>query len=118
MDHPFVTSRWRTLDYRPAYRGQDMPDSTGAWFIVPPDTIRPRTDRPRFKGPVAVLSSSRTSGAAEDLLVAFRNAARGPIVGAASAGSTRPGLSNSLPQGWGFPFFRAPGAVPPWFGVR
>ena len=102
MDHPFVTSRWRTLDYRPAYRGQDMPDSTGAWFIVPPDTIRPRTDRPRFKGPVAVLSSSRTSGAAEDLLVAFRNAARGPIVGAASAGSTGQALSISLPKGWSF----------------
>src|SRR3989442_11539700 len=102
MDHPFVTSRWRTLDYRPAYRGQDMPDSTGAWFMVPPDTIRPRTDRPRFKGPVAVLSSSRTSGAAEDLLVAFPNAARGPIVGAASAGIALQGLSVPLPERWRF----------------
>src|SRR6266849_4739314 len=100
MDHPFITSRWRTLDYRPAYRGQDMPDSTGAWFMVPPDTIRPRTDRPRFKGPMAVLSSSRTSGAAEDLLIAFRNAARGPIVGTASAGSTGQALSIPLLKGW------------------
>lgn len=100
MDHPFITSRWRTLDYRPAYRGQDMPDSTGAWFMVPPDTIRPRTDRPRFKGPMAVLSSSRTSGAAEDLLIAFRNAARGPIVGTSSAGSTGQALSIPLLKGW------------------
>jgi C-terminal processing protease CtpA/Prc len=36
---------------------------------------------------VAVLASSRTGGVAEDILVAFRNAGRGPIVGERSAGS-------------------------------
>src|SRR6266851_877546 len=71
VEHAFLTSRWRTPQYRPAYRGPDMPDSAGAWFTVQPDTIRPRADRPRFKGPVAVLASPRTAGAAEDLLVAF-----------------------------------------------
>ncbi len=102
MDHPFLTSRWRTPQYRPAYRGQDMPDSAGAWLAAPPDTIRPPLsgDRPAFQGPAAVLSSPRTSGAAEDLLVAFRNASRGPIVGEPSAGSTGQVLTVSLGKGW------------------
>lgn len=84
---PLVTSRWRTPQYRPAYRGQDMPDSSGAWFSAPPDTITPRSDLPTFTGPVAVLASARTGGSAEDLLVAYRNARRGPIIGEPSAGS-------------------------------
>jgi C-terminal processing protease CtpA/Prc len=101
VDHPFLTSRWRTPQYRPAYRGPDMPDSAGAWFTVPPDTVRPRADRPRFKGPVAVLASPRTAGAAEDLLMAFRNASRGPILGEPSAGSTGQVLTIPLAKGWG-----------------
>ncbi len=84
---PLVTSRWRTPQYRPAYRGLDMPDSSGAWFDAPPDTMPPRRDLSAFAGPVAVLASLRTAGTAEDLLVAFRNAGRGPIVGEPSAGS-------------------------------
>lgn len=95
---PFVTSRWRARVYRPAYRGADMPDSGGAWLEGPPDTIAPRTDLPAFTGPVAVLSSSRTAGPAEDFLVAFRNAGRGPIVGGTSAGST--GLPLEIPIGF------------------
>lgn len=87
VNRPLVTSRWRTPQYRPAYRGQDMPDSAGAWFSAPPDTIPPRHDRPTFTGPVAVLASPRTAGVAEDVLIAFRNAGRGPIVGERSAGS-------------------------------
>ncbi len=84
---PFLTSRWRTPQYRPAYRGQDMPDSSGAWFEAPPDTVPPRHDLPVFEGPIAVLASLRTAGAAEDLLVAYRNTGRGPIIGQTSAGS-------------------------------
>ena len=87
VQRPLVTSRWRTPQYRPAYRGQDMPDSAGAWFAAPPDTIAPRSDVPVFTGPVAVLSSSRTGGSAEDMLVAYRNAGRGPVIGEPSAGS-------------------------------
>lgn len=84
---PVLTSRWRTPQYRPAYRGQDMPDSSGAWFEAPPDTVPPRRDLPAFDGPIAVLADLRTAGAAEDLLVAYRNAGRGPIIGQTSAGS-------------------------------
>jgi carboxyl-terminal processing protease len=97
FDRPFVTSRWRTPQYRPAYRGADTPDSLGAWLAAPSDTIQPRGDRPAFRGPVAVLASARTAGAAEDLLVAFRNGSRGPIIGEPSAGST--GQALLLPLG-------------------
>lgn len=84
---PLLTPRRRTPQYRPAYRGQEAPDSSGAWFEVPPDPIPPRHDLPVFNGPIAVLASHRTAGAAEDLLVAYRNAGRGPIIGQTSAGS-------------------------------
>jgi len=97
---PLVTSRWRTPQYRPAYRGQDMPDSSGAWFSAPPDTIAPRSDLPTFSGPLAVLSSSRTAGSAEDVLIAYRNAGRGPIIGEASAGSVGQVSDLRLPRDW------------------
>ncbi len=102
IDRPFLTSRWRTPEYRPAYRGSDAPDSAGAWLSAPPDTIRPRQDRRGFGGPVAILASPRTAGAAEDLLVAFRNGARGPIIGEPSAGSTGQTLLLRLARGWQF----------------
>ena len=97
---PLVTSRWRTPQYRPAYRGQDMPDSSGAWFTAPPDTIPARSDLPTFSGPLAVLSSSRTGGSAEDVLVAYRNAGRGPIIGEPSAGSVGQVSELRLPRDW------------------
>lgn len=99
IDRPFLTSRWRTPQYRPAYRGADVPDSSGAWLAAPSDTIPPRRDRSRFTGPVAILASARTAGAAEDLLVAFRNGARGPIIGETSAGSTGQTLLLPLARG-------------------
>ncbi len=53
-----------------------------------PALTSPRHDLPVFEGPIAVLASLRTAGAAEDLLVAYRTAGRGPIIGQASAGSS------------------------------
>jgi len=102
IERPVLTSRWRTPQYRPAYRGADAPDSNGAWLVAPSDTIQPRQGggRTRFAGPVAILSSPRTTGAAEDLLVAFRNGARGPIIGETSAGSTGQTLLLPLRRGW------------------
>lgn len=97
---PLITSRWRTPQYRAAYRGDGSPDSAGAWLRVPPETLPPRQDLPPFTGPVAVLASSRTAAAAEDLLIAFRNAGRGPIVGQRSAGSTGHVSEFRLWKGW------------------
>ena len=100
IDRPCLTSRWRTPQYRPAYRGADAPDSNGAWLVAPSDTIHPREGRAAFTGPVAILASPRTAGAAEDLLVAFRNGARGPIIGETSAGSTGQTLLLPLRHSW------------------
>jgi hypothetical protein len=102
IDRPLLTSRWRTPLYRPAYRSADASNEGGAWAAAPPDTVRPRRDRAgatAFAGPVAILASGRTAGPAEDLLVAFRNGGRGPIVGEPSAGST--GLTLVVPLSGG-----------------
>jgi carboxyl-terminal processing protease len=102
IDKPFLTSRWRTPQYRPAYRGADSPDSSGAWLQAPSDTIWPssRRERPAYTGPVAVLVSARTAGPAEDFLVAFRAGHRGPLIGEASAGSTGQTTTVPLPANW------------------
>ena len=102
IERPCLTSRWRTPQYRPAYRGADAPDSSGAWLAAPSDTVRPRQGRARFAGPVAILASPRTAGAAEDLIVAFRNGSRGPVIGETSAGSTGQTLLLPLARGWQF----------------
>ena len=102
IDRPVLTSRWRTPQYRPAYRGPDEPDSAGAWLSAPSDTIWPpvRGERIPYTGPVVLLASARTSGAAEDFLAAFRNGARGTIIGETSAGSTGQTLVLRLAAGW------------------
>jgi C-terminal processing protease CtpA/Prc len=102
IERPVLTSRWRTPQYRPAYGASDSPDSLGAWLSAPPDTIWPPSQRERigYTGPVAVLCSSRTAGPAEDFLVAFRGAGRGPIIGESSAGSTGQAAVLPLAAGW------------------
>jgi hypothetical protein len=57
IERPVLTSRWRTPQYRPAYRGADAPDSNGAWLTAPSDTIRPR----QGGGPDALCGSRRDS---------------------------------------------------------
>jgi carboxyl-terminal processing protease len=102
IDRPVLTSRWRTPQYRPAYRGADAPDSSGAWLAAPPDTIWPPSRRQRlpYTGPVVLLASAHTAGAAEDFLAAFRNGARGLIIGEPSAGSTGQTSVSRLAAGW------------------
>lgn len=102
VDRPLLTSRWRTPQYRPAYRGPDSPDSAGAWLEAPSDTIWPvaRRDGVPYTGPVAVLVSARTAGPAEDFLVAFRAGNRGVIIGETSAGSTGQTTVVPLPANW------------------
>jgi C-terminal processing protease CtpA/Prc len=94
---PFPTVVIRAPVYRPGFRVLGMPDSARGWAIIPPDTVRPGDPRGGYTGPVAVLSSAATAGAAEDFLAAFRNTARGVIIGATSAGS--PGQPLDAPLG-------------------
>jgi carboxyl-terminal processing protease len=95
IDRPFLTAQRRTPQHRPTQTGTD-------WISTPPDTIWPPPQRERiaYTGPVAVLASARTAGAAEDFLVSFRAGNRGPIIGEASAGSTGQTAVLPLPSGW------------------
>jgi C-terminal processing protease CtpA/Prc len=92
---PFPTVWRSTPDCRPGLRLLGLSDSAASWYTLPMDTVAPRSDRPAYRGRIAVLSSAATAGAAEDFLAAFRNTARGVIIGATSAGS--PGRPLELP---------------------
>ncbi|MGH7548894.1 MAG: S41 family peptidase [Gemmatimonadales bacterium] len=97
---PFPAVRWRTPAYRAVFRARRLPDSAMYWYGPPPAIVAPRVDRPPYDGPVAVLASSATTGAAEDLLVAFRNTGRGVIIGEPSGGSPGEPLEIQLPKNW------------------
>lgn len=97
---PFVTVRRWTPAYRPGLRLFGPIDSATSWYAFPVDSIAPRTDRPAYQGPIAVLSSAGTVGAVEDLLAAFRNTARGVVIGATSAGSPGRPLELPLVKDW------------------
>lgn len=102
-DRPFLTVRRRTPRYEPFVLGPITDDSLIGWAEAPPDTIRPRVDRVRFPGTVvAVLTSGRTAGAAEDFVAAFRTARRGAVIGEATAGATGHRILLPLPGGWRF----------------
>jgi C-terminal processing protease CtpA/Prc len=66
--------------------------------------VAPRSDHPAYGGPIAVLASSATGGAAEDFLAAFHAARRGAIIGEPSAGSAGDVATFALPKGWGVQF--------------
>ncbi len=87
----FPVARWKTPQYRPVFRVLRAPDSAFSWYGPPPAG---------YAGPIAVLASNATGGAAEDFLVAFRNATRGVIIGETSAGSPGDALTIALPKNW------------------
>lgn len=97
---PLITPRRRMRQFRPDLRGGDNGEAASGWISEGPDTIAARHDLPVFTGPVAVLASTRTRGAAEEFLIVFRNAGRGPIVGQRSAGSTGAIAEFPLRDGW------------------
>jgi C-terminal processing protease CtpA/Prc len=94
IERPFLGSRRRVPQYRA--------DSLSDWLSLPADTIWPpvRRERIAYTGPVVVLISPRTGGAAEDLVVAFQTGGRGPTMGETSAGSTGKTATLTLPAGW------------------
>ncbi len=75
IERPLLTSRRRTPLYSP------LLDSAGAWLSTRSDTIWPpvRRERLAYSGPVVLLVSPRTCGAAEDFLVAFDAATVGRL---------------------------------------
>ncbi len=103
-DRPFAAVRWRTPQYRAVFRAWNLGDSASTWYAPETGTVAPRTDRPPYGGPIAVLASSATAGAAEDLLAAFRAANRGAIIGEPTGGSPGDVATFALPKSWGVQF--------------
>src|SRR6267142_751978 len=94
IERPFLGSRRSIPEYRP--------DSLGGWLSIPSDTIWPpvRRERIAYTGPVVVLISPRTRGAAEDFVAAFQAGGRGASIGESSAGSTGKTATLTLSSGW------------------
>ncbi len=94
-DKPFLSTKWRTRDYRPAYRAWKRGEG---WHEEPPQELRPHGSKPYIK-PVVLLTSPRTFSAAEDFAVAFDAMGRGKIIGEATGGSSGQPLIFPLPGG-------------------
>jgi carboxyl-terminal processing protease len=92
---PFLTSAWRTRDYRPTFRAWKRGDMS---YRGDPGEIAPDATH-RYDKPVLVLTSARTYSAAEDFVVAFDAMHRGRIVGETTGGSTGQPLAVALPGG-------------------
>ncbi len=95
VDRPFYGERTR-------HRVRDSLYSARARGSIEWQVNQPRPRPPKegaFLGPVAVLIGPDTFSAAEDFVVAFDDADRGPLVGRATGGSTGQPLMFSLPGG-------------------
>jgi len=103
-DRPFPAVRWRTPQYRAVFRAWNLGDSATTWYGPETATVAPRADHPPYAGPIAVLASSATAGAAEDLLAAFRAASRGVIIGEPTGGSPGEVATFALPKSWAVQF--------------
>jgi carboxyl-terminal processing protease len=83
-----------------------------SWYAPAAGSVANRSDHPAYGGPIAVLASSATGGAAEDFLAAFHAARRGVIIGEPSAGSAGDVATFALPKGWGVQFCVTRHALP------
>jgi carboxyl-terminal processing protease len=103
-DRPLAAVRWRTPQYRAVFRALNLADSALTWYGPDTGTVAPRIDHPSYGGPMAVLISSATSGAAEDLVAVFRAAGRGAVIGEPSGGSPGDVATFTLPKSWSVQF--------------
>jgi carboxyl-terminal processing protease len=94
IEKPVVPTRWSTVEVRAAHRAWDQ--SPKEW-TEDSTTIKP-IEKP-FRGPVCVLTSSKTFSAGEDFVAAFLVAKRGPVIGQVTGGSTGQPISCLLPGG-------------------
>ena len=93
-DRPVETSRWKTIQYMPAYASYG---DTLAWKDHGGWVVDPVEEGKRYLKPVALLISERTYSAGEDLASAFATSDRGSLIGRPTAGSTGNPIGFSLP---------------------
>lgn len=83
-NEPFLTSKWRTRKYMPAFISWKYDEE---WYSEEADTVE-IPEGSKFNKPVVLLTSVRTFSAAEDFSVAFKQMNRGEVIGQATGGST------------------------------
>ncbi|WP_321470534.1 S41 family peptidase [uncultured Paludibaculum sp.] len=94
-DKSFLSTQWRTREYRPAERAWGQMER---WYGDSGHPLPSHTANP-YRGPVVVLTSPRTFSAAEDFAAVFDAMKRGTIVGERTGGSTGQPLIVPLPGG-------------------
>lgn len=96
VSRPIATTAGRIPLYGGALRAWSLPRPL---LREKDDILQPDSARPRFAGPVAVLTSAFTYSASENFCAAFRGAARGLLVGEPTGGSTGQPVIFPLPAG-------------------
>ncbi len=94
-DKPVANTRWKTRNYRPAFRAWGRKEQ---YYEEDGGFILPGTKQP-FLGPLVVLTGPATFSAAEDFVVPLHASKRATIVGERTAGSTGQPLWIELPGG-------------------
>lgn len=90
----------RGVSYSPMYWGRMAAWGMGRPVLAERECpLRPDSERPRYAGPVAVLTGPFTFSAAEDFCASFRLTGRGPLVGETTGGSTGTPALFPLPGG-------------------
>src|SRR5207244_1534721 len=102
VDRAVVARPRRARSRYPARRGDlDARELVRRSGCRQPVRSRPRRrGRMPYSGPVVVLCSPRTAGAAEDFVVAFRAGDRGPLIGEGTGGSTGQTAVLPVAPGW------------------
>lgn len=95
IDKPALGPLSRSTRWIATYRAWGVAETPERF---PDDMISPDEKR-HYGGKVVMLTSSRTFSAGEDMVVAFRQAKRGLIIGEPSGGSTGQPLMFDLPGG-------------------
>ncbi|WP_329413093.1 S41 family peptidase [Streptomyces sp. NBC_00704] len=97
-----LASRLTSRAY-PAYAKRARDDSAGARRFTPAQPIQvvPRSDRPVFTGPLAVLTGRLTVSAGETFTQALMNRVPAPVrIGENTQGALSDTMDRALPNGW------------------
>lgn len=84
-DRPVRMGAWSSPMYVAAHASWNYDP---AFYRSQPRSLQPVRNKPVYKKPMALLVNGGTFSSAENFCVAFRSAARGPIIGTPTAGST------------------------------
>jgi C-terminal processing protease CtpA/Prc len=95
IDRRVLGFTWKTREYRPALASWNQPET---WFQGDTVSIEP-SERPRYGGPLVVLTGPNTMSTSEDFLVALDYSGRALLVGEPTAGTTGNPVNTRLPGG-------------------